>query len=76
MGLFNFRYQRRMFWDLNTVGLEAQVLQPVAHPDEMAMPLDALPRNCRRLVLPPLFEAAFGDAAVTNERVQSALPNS
>lgn len=74
MGLFNFRYQRRMFWDLNTVGLEAQVLQPVVHPDEMAMPLDALPEKLQALeYYPPLFEAAFGDAAVTNERVQSSL---
>ena len=74
MGLFNFRYQRRMFWDLNTVGLEAQVLQPVAHPDEMAMPLDALPEKLQALeYYPPLFDAAFGDTAVTNERVQSAL---
>lgn len=74
MGLFNFRYQRRMFWDVRTVGLENQVLQPIAHPDEMAMPLDELPAKLEGLpYYPELFEAAFGSDEVTLEGVQSAL---
>lgn len=74
MGLFNFRYQRRMFWDVRTVGLENQVLQPIAHPDEMAMPLEELPAKLAGLpYYPELFEAAFGSDEVTLEGVQSAL---
>ena len=74
MGLFNFRYQRRMFWDVRTVGLENQVLQPIAHPDEMAMPLEEVPAKLAGLpYYPELFEAAFGSDEVTLEGVQSAL---
>lgn len=74
MALFNFRYQRRMFWDLNTVGLENQVLQPIEHPDEMAMDLAALPAHLTEIpYYPALFEAAFGDEEATLEKVQSAL---
>lgn len=74
MGLFNFRYQRRMFWDVRTVGLENQVLQPIVHPDEMAMPLEQLPAKLAGLpYYPELFEAAFGSDEVTLEGVQSAL---
>ena len=74
MALFNFRYQRRMFWDLSTVGLENQVLQPIEHPDEMAMDLASLPAHLADIpYYPALFEAAFGDEEVTLESVQSAL---
>jgi cytochrome c peroxidase len=74
MALFNFRYQRRLFWDLRTVGLENQVLQPIEHPDEMAMDLTALPEKLgQREYYPALFEQAFGDQHVTNERIASAL---
>lgn len=74
MALFNFKYQRRMFWDLRTVGLENQVLQPIEHPDEMAMDLAALPAKLEEITFyNGLFEAAFGDATVTTERVASAL---
>lgn len=74
MALFNFRYQRRMFWDLRTIGLENQVLQPIEHPDEMGMNLEELPAKLADIAYyPELFEAAFGDSVVTLERVQSAI---
>lgn len=74
MALFNFRYQRRMFWDLRTVGLENQVLQPIEHPDEMGMNLGELPAKLADIAYyPDLFRAAFGDAEVSAERIQSAL---
>ena len=74
MALFNFRYQRRMFWDLRTVGLENQVLQPIEHPDEMGMSLEDLPAKLSDIAYyPDLFRAAFGDAEVSAERIQSAL---
>jgi len=74
MGLFNFRYQRRFFWDMRTVGLEEQVLEPIAHPDEMALKLEDLPgRLAAQSYYPELFGAAFESTDVTVERVASAL---
>ena len=73
-GLFNLRYQRRMFWDLRVLGLANQVLQPIGHPDEMGMSLDALPDKLAALPhYPPLFEAAFGDPAIDLDRITEAL---
>ena len=66
-GLFNLRYQRRLFWDMRVVGLENQVLQPIGHPDEMGMSLELLPEKLVELTYyPPLFEAAFGDPPSTS----------
>lgn len=73
-GLFNLRYQRRMFWDLRVFGLENQVLQPIGHPDEMGMDLADLPDKLAALpYYPALFEAAFGDSAVSLERITTGL---
>ncbi len=73
-GLFNLRYQRRLFWDLRVVGLENQVLQPIGHPDEMGMDLDALPgRLAETTYYPELFEDAFGDPQVNLDRIMDAL---
>ena len=73
-GLFNFRYQRRLFWDLRVLGLENQVLQPIGHPDEMGMELAALPDKLASLpYYPALFEAAFGDPEVNLERITEGL---
>ena len=73
-GLFNLRYQRRLFWDLRTVGLQNQVLQPVGHPDEMGMDLGLLTEKLAATsYYPPLFEDAFGDPEVTLDRIADAL---
>jgi cytochrome c peroxidase len=74
MPLFNLRYQRRMFWDGRTFGLINQVLEPIAHPDEMGMTLADLPAKLAALPhYPALFAAAFGNSAVTLDGVASAL---
>lgn len=74
MSLSNFRYQRRMFWDQRTNGLVNQVLQPIEHPDEMDLSLDALTAKLQATPhYPLLVEAAFGDTTVTPERVATAL---
>jgi cytochrome c peroxidase len=74
MALFNLRYSRRFFWDRRTNGLEAQVLIPIEHPDEQALDLDiAAERVASISYYPELFEAAFGDAAVTSDRISKAL---
>lgn len=73
-GLFNLRYQRRLFWDLRTVGLRNQVLQPIGHPDEMGMDLEALPGKLAGLpYYPPLFEAAFGSQEIDLDGIVEAL---
>ena len=73
-GLFNLRYQRRLFWDMRVVGLENQVLQPIGHPDEMGMSLELLPEKLAELpYYPPLFEAAFGDPQIDLDRISEAL---
>lgn len=74
MALINLAYQRRLFWEAREADLESQVLQPIAHPDEMGMDLAALPI---RLAGVPhyadLFVEAFGDDEITVERVARAL---
>ena len=73
-GLFNLLYQRRLFWDLRVVGLANQVLQPIGHPDEMGMSLDALPDKLRTLpYYPALFEQAYGDPFIDLDRITDAL---
>ncbi len=74
MALSNFRYQRRMFWDQRTNGVVNQVLQPIEHPDEMDLSLDALTAKLQAIAhYPPLFESAFGDSLVTPDRIASAM---
>ena len=73
-GLFNLRYQRRMFWDMRVVGLANQVLQPIGHPDEMGMSLEVLPEKLSGLpYYPALFESAFGDPHIDLDRITDAL---
>lgn len=73
-GLFNLRYQRRLFWDMRVLGLENQVLQPIGHPDEMGMDLSDLPnRLAQTSYYPDLFEEAFGDSEINLDRIMDAL---
>lgn len=74
MALFNTRYSNRFFWDSRSVGLEAQVLQPIQNPLEMGMDLTALEAKLSRVkYYPALFEAAFGSPEITSERISIAL---
>lgn len=74
MALINLAYQRRLFWDARETSLEAQVLQPIAHPDEMGMDLAALPVRLEGVpYYAELFAEAFGDEEITVERVSRAL---
>ncbi len=75
MALINLAYTPRLFWDARENDLADQVLQPIAHPDEMAMDLAAL---TSRLQSRPHYRALFadafaGDSAVTAPRIASAL---
>lgn len=81
MRLGNARYFRpgSAFWDRRAASLEAQASQPVTDPQEMGFDtahggmgaavskLQALP------YYPELFQFAFGDTTVTEDRIQRAL---
>jgi cytochrome c peroxidase len=64
----------RFFWDNRANGLEQQALMPIEHPVEMGMDLDDLEVKLAGLdYYPALFEAAFGDSTITQDRVSKAL---
>ena len=76
MALANARfYQRgRFFWDERAATLEAQVLQPIQDPTEMGLSLPALVNKLSASsYYPALFQAAFGSADITTDRVSRAL---
>jgi len=76
MGLANARYytRGRFFWDERAATLEAQVLQPIQDPIEMGMSLPQLTAKLGAVgFYGPLFNAAFGDPAVTSDRIARAL---
>jgi cytochrome c peroxidase len=76
MGLADTRYYQpgTMFWDERASTLEAQTLMPIQDAIEMGMTLDGLVARLQTLdYYPPLFAAAFGDGAITTDRVSKAL---
>jgi cytochrome c peroxidase len=76
MTLINTRYysRGRAFWDERAATIEAQVLQPFQDATEMGMTLTSLlARINEQSYYPNLFSAAFGDNAVTSDRVSKAL---
>jgi cytochrome c peroxidase len=76
MGLTNARFYNngRFFWDERAASLEAQVLLPMQDPVEMGMTLDSVVGRVSKLpYYPTLFTNAFGDDAVTEERISRAI---
>jgi cytochrome c peroxidase len=76
MPVLDTRFYRRgkFFWDERAALLEEQVLGPIQSDVEMGMKLDVLEsRLGQTAYYAPLFEAAFGDDAVTSDRVAKAL---
>jgi cytochrome c peroxidase len=76
MSLIETRFYRngRFFWDERAPTLEAQVLMPIQDAVEMGLTLDELVQKVQeRAYYPPLFEDAFGDPAVTSDRIARAL---
>lgn len=62
------------FWDGRAGTLEAQALAPIANPEEMGLPhVEMLARLSRLQGYQRYFTEAFGTAAITTERVASAL---
>ncbi|WP_261389516.1 cytochrome-c peroxidase [Ferrimonas balearica] len=76
MGLGNARFYQsgKFFWDERAETLEQQVLMPIEDPVEMGMTLDDLVERLQSdPFYPPLFADAFGDEAITAERIGRAL---
>ncbi|MRG96208.1 cytochrome-c peroxidase [Polyangium spumosum] len=76
MTVADARYYRngRFFWDERAATLEDQVLRPIQDPVEMGLTLDELVANVSaQSYYPKLFEKAFGDPAITADRISRAL---
>jgi cytochrome c peroxidase len=76
MPLVNLRYYQRarFFWDERAGNLEEMVLQPIQSRVEMGQELKTLIDLLQRdPTYPRLFERAFGDREITEQRVGKAL---
>ena len=76
MGLTNARFYQRghAFWDERADTMEAQALMPIQDPVEMGLSLDELEtRVAAEPWYPALFDAAFGDPAVSSDRIGKAI---
>ena len=63
-----------LFWDGHAESLEEQAREPVSSPLEMDLPWSEAEARVREdPVYPGLFRAAFGDSAVTQDRIVKAL---
>ncbi|MCI0398168.1 MAG: right-handed parallel beta-helix repeat-containing protein [Chloroflexi bacterium] len=73
--LWNAGYAQSLFWDGRESALEAQLLVPLTHADEMAADSEELLAELAAIPeYQALFAAAFGDGeAITLENVQRAL---
>ena len=72
--LVNRAWGKSQFWDGRAPTLEAQVITPVTNPDEMGMTADQVVQRLRGIEgYAPLFAAAFGDGAITLERIAKAI---
>ena len=68
-------YQTGRFrWDESASTLEEQCLIPIEATDEMGLPLDQLRQRIESTPFyTPLFTNAFGDPAVTNDRIAKSM---
>lgn len=72
--LINRAWGKSQFWDGRAASLEAQVIVPVTNPDEMGMTPDGVVRKIRSIKgYATLFAAAFGDSAITFDRIAKAI---
>ncbi len=72
--LINRAWGKSQFWDGRAPTLETQIVSPITNPDEMGMTTDGVVQKIRSIKgYAPLFAAAFGDSAITYERIAQAL---
>jgi cytochrome c peroxidase len=76
MALANVRFNvaEHWFWDMRATSLEALALMPIREPTELGSFLPQLEVKLASTgFYPALFEAAFGDNAITSDRIARAL---
>tara|TARA_B100000927_G_scaffold70298_1_gene55744 strand:- start:9376 stop:10494 length:1119 start_codon:yes stop_codon:yes gene_type:complete len=74
MAIINIGWSPTFFWDGRAVTLEEQILEPVSHPDEMALPWsEAVERLQNSEDYTARFAVAFGDDVITPERTTQAI---
>jgi cytochrome c peroxidase len=74
MAIINTRFSFRFFWDMRSVTLENQVLEPIKNHVEMDMTLDEVVDKVKLIsYYPELFQDAFGTTEVTSQRISYAL---
>jgi cytochrome c peroxidase len=76
MGLTNVAFFTggKMFWDERAASIEAQALVPIQSATEMGSTLtEVITKLNATTFYPSLFTAAFGDSAVTSDRISKAI---
>ena len=72
--IINRVFSEAQFWDGRAASLEAQALGPIANPIEMDLKIeDAVERLTAIAGYKPLFTSAYGDDAVTPDRMAKAI---
>jgi len=72
--LINRAWGKSQFWDGRAPTLEEQIIVPMTNPDEMGMRPELAAQKIRDIKgYAPLFGAAFGDSAVTFDRIVKAI---
>lgn len=74
MSLANLAWTSHFFWDGRAASLEEQAVEPIVDPAELAADAPALIAELSAVAeYPPLFADAFGDEAISLERIGQAL---
>jgi cytochrome c peroxidase len=74
MPLFNLAWHKEMFWDGRASTLREQILHPIEHPDELALPVEeAVKRLNGSPAYREQFEAVFASGEATSNHLAKAL---
>jgi len=74
MSLANLLWTRKFFWDGRAASLEEQAGIPLTNLHEMGQPLTVSVKKLRQTkVYPALFKLAYGDSAITGDRIVKAI---
>jgi cytochrome c peroxidase len=72
--LINRAWGKSEFWDGRVSTIEAQMMGPITNPNEMGMTTEGVAQKVRSIKgYAPLFTAAFGDPAITYDRITKAI---
>lgn len=79
MAIVNIGWTNSFFWDGRATSLEEQILEPVSHPDEMALPWNEAVLKLQNMSAsdptnyPQLFARAFGTSEITPDLVTKSI---